>query len=64
MRNHLKRYFEDVRAAAEELARQGRCFNDQALRETRLGRYAGWGSYEQFLPGNVERFCYFLNNGA
>jgi glyoxylase-like metal-dependent hydrolase (beta-lactamase superfamily II) len=61
---NLKRYFEDVRAAAAELTRQGRCFNDQALRETRLGRYAGWGGYEQFLPGNVERFCYLLNNGA
>jgi glyoxylase-like metal-dependent hydrolase (beta-lactamase superfamily II) len=60
----LKQYFEEVHATARELADQGRCANDQALRDTRLARYAGWGGYEQFLAGNVERFCYYLNTGA
>jgi glyoxylase-like metal-dependent hydrolase (beta-lactamase superfamily II) len=59
---NLQQYFRDVEAAARELMQNGRCNNDQAMREAaRLTRYANWGAYEQFLPLNVERFCSYLN---
>jgi glyoxylase-like metal-dependent hydrolase (beta-lactamase superfamily II) len=61
---NLKQYFADLEAAARELFQGGRCGNEQALRDTRLARYAGWGSYEQFLPMNLDRMCAYLNTAS
>ena len=36
---------------------------DTAIREIKLPRYERWGSYEAFLPGNIERFCEFIGRG-
>jgi glyoxylase-like metal-dependent hydrolase (beta-lactamase superfamily II) len=57
----FRQYFVDLEASARELFGQGRCSPDQALRDPRLARYAQWGSYEQFLPLNLDRFCAYLN---
>lgn len=58
---NLKQYFADLEATAKEIFAQGRCDNEQALRDARLARYADWGGYEQFLPMNLDRFCSHLN---
>jgi glyoxylase-like metal-dependent hydrolase (beta-lactamase superfamily II) len=59
---NFRQYLTDVSEAARGMAREGKCF-DQAMREVRLARYERWTNYEQFLPGNVERFCGYWNNG-
>jgi glyoxylase-like metal-dependent hydrolase (beta-lactamase superfamily II) len=61
---NFKQYLLDVQAMARDLTAQGRCINDQVLRDARLSRYEGWGGYQQYLSGNLERFCYLLNNGS
>jgi hypothetical protein len=52
----------DLLQAVQAAEREGKCF-DQAIREIKLPRYERWASYEQFLPGNVERFCEFVGRG-
>jgi glyoxylase-like metal-dependent hydrolase (beta-lactamase superfamily II) len=59
---NFKQYLLDVQALAQEMTAQGRCLDETARRDARLQRYEGWGGYQQFLPGNIERFCYALNN--
>jgi glyoxylase-like metal-dependent hydrolase (beta-lactamase superfamily II) len=59
---NFRQYLTDVSEAARGMAQEGKCF-DQAMREVRLARYERWTNYEQFLPGNVERFCGSWNNG-
>ena len=61
---NLKQYFADLEAAAREVFQAGRCGNAEALRDVRLARYANWGSYEQFLPMNLDRFCAYLNTAG
>jgi hypothetical protein len=41
---------------------QGKCF-DGAIKEVKLPKYEKWANYEQFLPGNVERFCEYWGRG-
>ena len=38
------------------------CF-DTAIKEIKLPKYEKWGAYEQFLPGNIERFCEYWGRG-
>lgn len=59
---NLKQYMTDLSDAVREAAKGGKCF-DAAMREVKLPRYAQWGSYEQFLPGNIERFCEYWGRG-
>jgi glyoxylase-like metal-dependent hydrolase (beta-lactamase superfamily II) len=32
---------------------------DAAMKEVRLPKYEKWSNYEQYLPGNIERYCYW-----
>ncbi|MBW8269138.1 MBL fold metallo-hydrolase [Caldovatus aquaticus] len=59
---NFKQCLLDVSEAARRMAQEGKCF-DQAMHEVRLPRYERWTMYEARLPGNVERFCGFWNNG-
>jgi glyoxylase-like metal-dependent hydrolase (beta-lactamase superfamily II) len=59
---NLKQYMTDVSDAVRVAADQGKCW-DQAMKEVKLPKYEKWGSYEQFLPGNVERFCSYWGRG-
>lgn len=58
----LKQYMLDLSDAVRQAAEQGKCW-DTAMKEVRLPRYERWGSYEQYLPGNVERFCSYWARG-
>ena len=59
---NLKQYMTDLSDAVKAAANQGKCF-DTAMKEVKLPKYEKWGNYEQFLPGNIERFCEYLGRG-
>ena len=59
---NLLQYMNDLRDAVRTAENEGKCF-DTAIREIRLPRYERWGSYAEFFPGNVERFCEWLGRG-
>ena len=48
--------------AAKVAADQGKCF-DTAMKEIKLPKYEKWGGYEQYLAGNVERYCEYWGRG-
>jgi glyoxylase-like metal-dependent hydrolase (beta-lactamase superfamily II) len=59
---NLKQYMTELSDAVKQAADQGKCF-DTAIKEVKLPKYEKWGAYEQFLPGNVQRFCEFWGRG-
>jgi glyoxylase-like metal-dependent hydrolase (beta-lactamase superfamily II) len=61
-RNALS-YLQDLSAAVKQLASEGKCYNNDAMRELKLPKYEGWTNYGPFLAMNVERFCDFYNRG-
>lgn len=58
----LKAYMTDLSDAVKAAADQGKCF-DTAMKEIKLPKYEKWGAYEQYLPGNIERFCEYWGRG-
>jgi glyoxylase-like metal-dependent hydrolase (beta-lactamase superfamily II) len=58
----LKAYMTDLSDAVKAAADQGKCF-DAAIKEIKLPKYEKWGAYEQYLPGNIERFCEYWGRG-
>jgi glyoxylase-like metal-dependent hydrolase (beta-lactamase superfamily II) len=59
----LKTYMNDVSDAAKQLAAEGKCLNDEAMRAVKLPKYESWGAYNLYLFGNVERFCEYWGRG-
>lgn len=59
---NLKQYMLDLSDAVRQAAAQGKCW-DAAMQEIKLPKYENWGGYEQFLPGNIERFCSYWGRG-
>jgi glyoxylase-like metal-dependent hydrolase (beta-lactamase superfamily II) len=59
---NLKQYMTDLSDVVKQAANQGKCF-DAAIKEIKLPKYEKWGSYDQFLPGNIERFCEYWGRG-
>jgi glyoxylase-like metal-dependent hydrolase (beta-lactamase superfamily II) len=59
---NLKQYMTDLSDAVKPAADQGKCF-DTAMKEIKLPKYEKWGNYEQYLPGNIERFCMYWGRG-
>jgi len=57
----LGTYLDDLLAVVRKAAAEGRCF-DKAMAEIKMPKYASWGRQE-FLPGNIERMCFLVNNG-
>jgi glyoxylase-like metal-dependent hydrolase (beta-lactamase superfamily II) len=57
-----KQYLADLSDAVKVAAAQGKCW-DQAMKEIKLPKYEKWGGYEQYLPGNIERFCNYWGVG-
>jgi len=55
-------YMEDLSAEVKKAADAGKCF-DPAIKEIKLAKYEKWANYESYLPGNVERFCYWWGRG-
>jgi glyoxylase-like metal-dependent hydrolase (beta-lactamase superfamily II) len=59
---NLKGYMTDLKDAVRVAAEQGKCF-DQAMKEVKLPKYEQWGRYNEFLPGNIERLCFYWRIG-
>jgi glyoxylase-like metal-dependent hydrolase (beta-lactamase superfamily II) len=59
----LKAYMSDVSEAAKQLAAEGKCLNDEAMRAVKLPKYESWGAYGIYFFGNVERFCEYWGRG-
>jgi glyoxylase-like metal-dependent hydrolase (beta-lactamase superfamily II) len=57
-----KQYMVDLSDAVKPAAQAGKCF-DTAMKEIKLPKYEKWGNYEQYLPGNIERFCEYWGRG-
>jgi glyoxylase-like metal-dependent hydrolase (beta-lactamase superfamily II) len=55
-------YLEDLSAEVKKAADAGKCF-DTAMKEVKLPKYEKWANYENGLPANVERFCYWWGRG-
>jgi len=58
----LKEYMTDLSAAVRQAAADGKCI-DKAMAEVKLPKYEQWGRYKEFLPGNIERMCFYWRNG-
>jgi len=56
-------YMNDVSAEAKKLADAGKCLNDAAMKDVKLPKYEKWGSYENGVAPNVERWCYWWGRG-
>jgi glyoxylase-like metal-dependent hydrolase (beta-lactamase superfamily II) len=54
--DHLA-YLQDLGAAVKAVA-PTKCV-DAAMKEIKLPKYEKWFQYEQWLPGNIERYCYW-----
>jgi glyoxylase-like metal-dependent hydrolase (beta-lactamase superfamily II) len=59
--DHLA-YMQELSAEVKKAADAGKCF-DTAMREIKLPKYESWANYNQFLPGNIERYCYWWGRG-
>ena len=59
--DHLA-YLQELSAEVKKAADAGKCF-DTAMREVKLPKYESWANYNQFLPGNIERYCYWWGRG-
>jgi glyoxylase-like metal-dependent hydrolase (beta-lactamase superfamily II) len=59
--DHLA-YLEDLNAAVKKAAAEGKCI-DTAMKEIKLPKYEKWANYENGLPQNIERYCYWWSNG-
>ena len=57
-----KQYMVDLSDAVKPAADAGKCF-DTAMKEVKLPKYEKWANYEQYLPGNIERFCEYWGRG-
>jgi glyoxylase-like metal-dependent hydrolase (beta-lactamase superfamily II) len=54
-------YMQDLAAEVKKAAAEGKC-TDTAMKEIKLPKYEKWNNYANYLPMNIERYCY-LNNG-
>jgi glyoxylase-like metal-dependent hydrolase (beta-lactamase superfamily II) len=55
-------YMADLSAAVKTAANEGKC-PDVAMKEIKLPKYESWGSYNDFLAGNIQRYCYYWSRG-
>ncbi len=58
----LKVYLDELFALVRTANAEGKCF-DQAFEEIQLPSVARDWIRQEFLPGNIERMCYFFRNG-
>jgi glyoxylase-like metal-dependent hydrolase (beta-lactamase superfamily II) len=59
---NLRQYMTDLSDAVKQAANQGKCF-DTAMKEVKLPKYEKWANYDNWLPGNIERFCEYWGRG-
>jgi len=55
-------YLRDLSAEAKKATAENKCY-DAAMKEIKLPKYATFTGYEQQLPSNVERYCFYHRVG-
>ena len=55
-------YLRELSAEVKTAADANKCF-DPAMKEIKLPKYATFANYEQWLAGNIERYCYWWGRG-
>jgi glyoxylase-like metal-dependent hydrolase (beta-lactamase superfamily II) len=55
-------YLQELSAEVRKAANDGKCI-DTAMKEIKLPKYEKWNNYEQGLPMNIERYCYWWTQG-
>jgi len=55
-------YMQELSAEVKKAADADKCF-EPAMREIKMPKYQTWRNYEQYLPGNIERYCGFWGRG-
>ena len=56
VQDHLT-FLQELSAEVKKVA-PTRC-TDNAMKEIKLPKYEKWADYERYLPGNIERYCYW-----
>jgi glyoxylase-like metal-dependent hydrolase (beta-lactamase superfamily II) len=59
---NLVAYMNDLSAEVKKAQADGKC-TEAGIREVKLPKYAAWGEYENYLPGNVQRYCTYHATG-
>jgi glyoxylase-like metal-dependent hydrolase (beta-lactamase superfamily II) len=59
---NLITYMAELSAEVKKAADAGKC-PEAAKNEIKLPKYASWGNYERYLPGNIERYCTYWTKG-
>ncbi len=59
--DHLA-YLQELSAEVKKAADAGKCA-DTAMKEIKLPKYEKWGNYANYLPMNIERYCYWWGRG-
>jgi len=59
---NLLNYLADLSAEVKKAADAGKC-PDAAKNEIKLPKYASWTNYNNYLPGNIERYCTYWTTG-
>jgi hypothetical protein len=49
---------DELSAEVKKAADSGQC-TESGIREVKMPKYVTWNNYEQWLAGNVERYCVF-----
>ena len=55
-------YLQELSAEAKKAVSEGKCY-ETAMKEIKLPKYATWNNYEQYLSGNIERYCHHWRVG-
>jgi glyoxylase-like metal-dependent hydrolase (beta-lactamase superfamily II) len=61
VRAHLG-YLQELSAEVKKAVAEGKCY-ETAMKEIKLPKYATWTNYEQWLSGNIERYCHHWRVG-
>jgi glyoxylase-like metal-dependent hydrolase (beta-lactamase superfamily II) len=58
----LLTYMQELSAEVKKAVAENKCY-ETAMREVKMPKYATWANYEQWLSGNIERYCHHWRVG-
>jgi glyoxylase-like metal-dependent hydrolase (beta-lactamase superfamily II) len=55
-------YMQELSTEVKKAVSENKCY-ETAMREIKMPKYATWTNYEQYLAGNIERYCHHWRVG-
>jgi hypothetical protein len=55
-------YMQELSAEVKQVAERGQG-PEGAMRDVKMEKYATWGDYQNYLAGNIERYCTYWTKG-